>query len=78
MRRREFFALSALAGVFAGIQPAAKAFQIPDPAQPARLRLAAACADGAVYLWEVASGSLLARVAAAIQAESGPSSASGT
>ena len=29
----------------------------------ARLRLAAACADGAVYLWEVASGSLLARVA---------------
>ena len=41
MRRREFFALSALAGVFAGVEPAARAFQIPDPAQPARLRLAA-------------------------------------
>lgn len=44
MRRREFFALSAMAGVFAGVQPAARALQIPDPAQPARLRLA--CQEG--------------------------------
>lgn len=44
MRRREFFALSAMAGVFAGVQPAAKALQVPDPAKPASLRLA--CQEG--------------------------------
>lgn len=44
MRRREFFALSATAGVLTGLAPAARAFQIPDPAQKARLRLS--CQEG--------------------------------
>ncbi len=40
MRRREFFALSAIAGAMASVAPAVKAFSIPDPAQKSRLRLA--------------------------------------
>lgn len=44
MRRREFFTLSAVAGLMAGVTPAARAFQIPDPAQKARLRLS--CQEG--------------------------------
>lgn len=39
MQRRDFIKLSAMAGLAAAITPAAKAFQIPDPAQPAELKI---------------------------------------
>jgi sugar phosphate isomerase/epimerase len=44
MRRREFFTVTALTGLMAGMVPSARALQIPDPAQKARLRLS--CQEG--------------------------------
>lgn len=41
MQRREFFKLSAMAGLAAALTPAARAFTIPDPAQKAVLKISA-------------------------------------
>ena len=39
MQRRDFFKLSAMAGLAAALTPAARAFSIPDPAQKAVLKI---------------------------------------
>jgi len=44
LNRREFLTVSALTGVVGAVAPSAKAFTLPDPPQPARLRLS--CQEG--------------------------------
>ena len=44
LNRREFLTASAITGIVSAVAPAAKAFTLPDPAAPARLRLS--CQEG--------------------------------